>query len=150
MLTEEQKKIVIETANSYLDVPYDRGANEIEGYQKIDCSLLTQLSYKKISVVLERSSILQAADKKAEEVIPKEDYSNLEIGDLIFFRSDRGFYYDELFDFRKIYIGHVGIYFGDGKIIHARKSKGKVLIEYLEDLKKENPDSYTIVLVKRY
>ena len=150
MLTAKQKEEIIKTATSHLGVAYDRGATAEQSEQKIDCSLLSQIAYKSAGIEIERSSILQAADKNAKEIEITENYENLELGDLIFFRSDRGFYYDELFDFRKIYIGHVGIYIGNGEIIHARKAKGGVLIEKLENLKNEDPSSYSITMIKRY
>jgi cell wall-associated NlpC family hydrolase len=148
-MTEEQKKNVVEAAQQYLGTPYERGTDEKKAKEAIDCSLLMQLAYKTVGIEIGRSSILQAAEKSGIEIIPKEDFSNLEIGDLIFSRSDRGFYYDELFDGRKLCIGHVVMYIGEGKIINSRKSKGGVIIEDLRTMIAEN-SNYEIVLVKRF
>ena len=76
------------------------------------------------------------------------DFSKLETGDILFMRSTRGYYNDELFSDRKIAIGHVAIYIGDSKIIHARSSINAVAEQELKDLIK-NPN-YKIVLVKRF
>ncbi|RJQ30033.1 hypothetical protein C4565_01170 [Candidatus Parcubacteria bacterium] len=146
-MTETQKLQVVETAKKYIGTPYERGTESATS--AIDCSLLTQLAYKSAGIEIGRSSILQASEKLGIEIIPNKDLSNLEIGDLIFSRSDRGFYYDELFGYRKICIGHVVIYIGNGEIINSRKSKGGVLIEKLDDLIKESPN-YEIVLIKRF
>jgi len=148
-MTESQKVTAVETAKKYIGTPYERGTELESATKAIDCSLLTQLAYKSAGIEIGRSSILQASEKLGIEIIPNKDFSNLEIGDLIFSRSDRGFYYDELFRYRKIYIGHVVMYIGNGKIINSRKSKGGVVIESLHEMIEENPN-YEIVLVKRF
>ena len=66
-----------------------------------DCSGLTQYVYGKNGYDLKRVCSGQMADGL---IVSKE---GLQVGDLIFFRS--GGYY----------VGHVGIYVGDGQIIHA-------------------------------
>ena len=62
-------------------------------------------------------------------------------------RSDRGYYDDESFGGRKIHIGHVVLYIGDGKIIHSQKSAGMVIEQNLDELIKE--PNYEIALIKR-
>jgi cell wall-associated NlpC family hydrolase len=147
-MTEQQKTNVIEKAKSYLGTIYEYGAGASETQNAVDCSLLTQLAMKAAGIEIGRSSILQAADAKGKEIEMNENLSNLEKGDLIFFRSDRGFYYDELFGGRKISVGHVALFLGNGEIIHSRKAKGGVCIENLSEVTK-NPN-YAIVMVKRF
>jgi len=147
-MTEEQKIKLVEISKNLLGKPYHYGAEPKDAPHSFDCSSFTQYIFKQIGIELPRSSILQAAEKKGKEITPKSDFSNLEIGDLLFMRSDRGFYYDELFHGRKIMIGHVAIYLGDDQIIHSRKIKNGVVIESLSGLIKE--PNYAIVLVKRF
>jgi cell wall-associated NlpC family hydrolase len=136
LLSEEAKKL--------LGVPYKYGAKSEEAPKFFDCSSLTQYLYKKIGVELPRSSILQAVAGK-EIFYPQE---KLEVGDLIFFRGQRGHYNDELFpNHPPVYIGHVAVYIGDEKIIHATGSAGKVVEENLKEFIKR--PNCSIVMVKR-
>ena len=63
-------------------------------------------------------------------------------------RSDRGYYYDESFENRKLYIGHMGIYCGDGMLLHAKKSLGGVVLQKLSELQ-EHPN-YKAQIIKRF
>ncbi|MBI5306671.1 C40 family peptidase [Candidatus Wolfebacteria bacterium] len=143
-MVEKQIKI-IEIAKKFIGVPYKRGANFSGKPDYFDCSSFIHYVFKKIGVELPRSSILQAACGK--EILPEKNFKNLKIGDLLFMRSDRGYYDDESFNGSKIYIGHVAIYLGDNNIIHSRKKFGGVIEQKIEDLIKE--PNYEIVLVKR-
>ncbi|MDI6733875.1 MAG: C40 family peptidase [Patescibacteria group bacterium] len=147
-MIEEQKNKLVEMTKGLIGKPYKYGADPTEAPDCFDCSSFTQYVFKQIGIDLPRSAILQAADQKGKEIIPEPGFSNLEIGDLLFIRSDRGFYYDELFQDRKIMIGHAMIYLDDDKVIHSRKNKNGVVIEGLNELIKE--PNYTIILVKRF
>ena len=101
---------LLEIAKSFLNVPYLWGGKSKLGF---DCSGLIQTVYKKLGVDLPRDSSEQIKSKNLIEI----KYSNIRLGDLLFFGSDA-------------FINHVAIYIGDGEIIH---SSGKVKIEKLED-----------------
>jgi|SRR3989344_288461 len=137
-----------ELTKELVGAKYDYAAKPEEAPEVFDCSSFVQYVFRQVGIDAPRSSILQAGDKKGKEVKFSGDFKELEAGDLIFMRSDRGFYYDELFDGRKLYIGHVAIYVGEGKIAHARKKAGGVVIQSLEEVIKE--PNYEIVLIKRF
>ena len=144
---ENISKIVtlLEEAESMLGAPYKYGAysEKAKGAEtEFDCSSFVQYIYKKVGVKLPRSTIFQAKegkDVKGKKFLP---------GDLLFFRSDRGHYHDDLFSGKKIYIGHVAIYFANNLIIHAKSSFGGVVLQKLSELQKNK--NYEVVLTKRY
>lgn len=87
------------TAAKYIGAPYVYGGRGPKGF---DCSGLALYVYKQHGVKLPPTSKTQA---KAGEPVNKKE---LLPGDLVFFRTSAlgG-------------VGHVGIYIGDGKFIHA-------------------------------
>lgn len=98
---------IIATGNRYLGTPYKFGAPS--GVTSIyDCSSFTQYVYKKNGITLPRTSRDQAT--KGYYV----SRSNLRKGDLVFFstRSSGG------------RIAHVGIYAGNGQILHTYGAGG--------------------------
>jgi cell wall-associated NlpC family hydrolase len=148
-MTSSQKEKLVKLARNLIGKSYKYGVSQEEAPNFFDCSSFTQYVLKQIGIELPRSSILQAADLKGEEINPLPDLSNLKIGDLLFMRSDRGHYYDRLFGGREVYIGHVGIYIGNGEVIHSREEKiDGVGIEKLDELTK-NPN-YHIAIIKRF
>jgi cell wall-associated NlpC family hydrolase len=96
--------IAVSAASSQLGVPY-RFAAESPGVA-FDCSGLTKYSWGKAGVYLPHQSAQQYASTPH---VPKED---VQPGDLIFYKSP---------------IGHVGIYIGNGQMIHA-PSPGKFVM----------------------
>lgn len=95
-------------ANSWIGTPYRYAGNDRSG---IDCSALTLNVFRDaLAISLPRNSARQA------EQCRKIDRDELIAGDLVFFSSGRSGS-----------IGHVGIYVGDGRIIHASPSKGVVI-----------------------
>ena len=86
----------VETALAQLGDAYVWGAEGPDGF---DCSGLTSFAYKAAGVSLPRSSRAQA--QIGQEVSRAE----LQPGDLVFFYNP---------------ISHVGLYIGDGKMVHAR------------------------------
>ena len=147
-MTETQKNKLIAIATDLVGKPYKYGADPKDAPNCFDCSSFTQYAFWQIGIELPRSGILQAADEKGKEIEVEENFSNLETGDLLFMRSDRGHYNDELFDGRKIDIGHVVMHLNDGKIINARQKKGGVIIENLQEFTQK--PNYKIVLAKRF
>lgn len=114
-MTKAQKEKLVATARNLIGKPYKYGAAPEEAPDYFDCSSFTQYIFKQIGVELPRSSILQAADPQGREIVPIDDFSNLETGDLIFFHGTHG-HYSLRFPHG---IGHVVLYLGNGKIVHA-------------------------------
>lgn len=86
---------------------YVWGGNSLQS--GVDCSGLTQQVFKKFGIDLPRVTYSQIGVGKAIKM------NNLKAGDLVFFDTDKGTAGPD----------HVGIYVGDGKMIHApRPGKG--------------------------
>jgi len=104
---------VLAQAHGHLYTPYCRGGSLQRGHAT-DCSGFVQYIYQKANIDLPRSSPEQAQVGKV--VARTMDFSKLMAGDLLFFsRGGR-------------YIGHVGIYAGEGKMIHASSRRHGVII----------------------
>lgn len=104
---------LIDKAMDYLGVPYRFGGSSLKG---IDCSAFVQIVYKYFSIDLPRTAREQF--KAGVKVSKKEQ---LRIGDLIFFRTYAKF------------PSHVGIYVGEGKMIHASSREKKVTITSINE-----------------
>lgn len=99
-----------ETASHFLGTPYRFGG---EGASGIDCSSFVQQVFRENRIELPRTAREQiriGTDVPAGE---------LRKGDLVFFQTYAS------------YPSHVGIYLGDGKMIHASSGKGEVTISDL-------------------
>ncbi|HVI41367.1 MAG TPA: NlpC/P60 family protein, partial [Anaerovoracaceae bacterium] len=105
----------VEYAEEYLGIPYAYGGATPDGF---DCSGFTQYIAANFGGHLPHSSGEQYYYGIS---IEKED---LQLGDLVFFETSD--------DTKKI--GHVGIYIGDGKFIHAPQSGGYVEISNLSNV----------------
>lgn len=90
----------VEIAKLYLGVPYVYGGTSPNGF---DCSGLMQFVYKQLGYSINRVAADQMKDGVA---IAKEDMAP---GDLIGFYSSPG----------GSYVSHIGMYVGDGMMIHA-------------------------------
>ena len=107
---------VIEFAKTLLGKPYVWGA---EGPSSFDCSGYTQYVFKKsVGISLPRVSREQARFGKSVS------RNNLQKGDLIALDMEGA---------NNGQVNHIGIYMGDGKIIHASATKKKVLISNMTD-----------------
>ena len=105
------RRNLVETARSYLGVPYLWGGSTEQGF---DCSGLAMAVYQLNGLRLPRSSQAQI---EAGRVVAN---SELQSGDLVFFAmSGNG------------RVSHVGIYVGDGIFIHAPGKGRKVCAESL-------------------
>lgn len=109
---------ILAQAYNYLGYPYRRGSS-LETSNATDCSGFVQFIYQKSNIDLPRSSSEQAREGRV--VSRTLDYASLLPGDLLFFGS------------RGRRINHVGIYLGDGKMIHASNSRRKVVISDLHE-----------------
>ncbi len=105
-LTNVNSSKLISTAKKYIGVKYLFGAGPYPKSNRFDCSTYTQYVYAKHNVKLPRLSRNQA--KKGYAV----SRTNLRKGDLMFF------YLPGRYKSNKI-VGHVGIYMGNGKMIHS-------------------------------
>lgn len=102
---------VINTGKTYLGVPYKFGAKAGSGY--FDCSLFTQTAFGKNGITLPRNS------RQQSQVGSYVSKSNLKAGDLVFFSTVAT---DKKSGVNRI--GHVGIYIGDGMMIHTYGAGG--------------------------
>lgn len=98
------------TAERYLGIPYRFGG---EGAAGIDCSSFVQQVFREHQIELPRTAREQI--QLGSDVAPGE----LKKGDLVFFHTYAS------------YPSHVGIYLGEGKMIHASSGKGEVTVSDL-------------------
>ena len=95
---------IVSDAKEHLGTPYVWGGSTPSGF---DCSGFVQYVLKQNGITLPRTTSEQV---KAGTAISKSD---LQPGDLVFLQNTY-----------KAGVSHVGIYIGDGKMIHASSSKG--------------------------
>lgn len=98
--------------NQFVGCKYVYGGSTPKGF---DCSGLTMYVYKKYGVNLSHSATAQS------KVGTKVERANLQPGDLVFFRNYR----------TNKGIGHVGIYIGNNKFVHASTEKTGVITSTL-------------------
>lgn len=96
-----------QTAEQYLGTPYRFGGETASG---IDCSSFVQQVFRENHIELPRTA------REQINVGSEVPTSELRKGDLVFFQTYAS------------YPSHVGIYLGDGKMIHASSGKGEVTI----------------------
>ncbi len=113
MTAEEKKKKIVEIAKGLIGKPYKYGATPDEAPEFFDCSSFIQYVFKEIGVDLPRSTILQANEGNAVKL------EEIEPGDLLFFHGTQGFYNEKFPEG----IGHVVLYIGDDKTIHASSKR---------------------------
>lgn len=99
---------LVSIAKKYLGIPYVWGGSSPKGF---DCSGFTQYCYKQIGINIPRTSSEQS--KSGQSV----SRNNLHPGDLVFFSTNG-----------TGKVSHVGMYIGDGNMIHAPKPGDKVKI----------------------
>lgn len=96
-------------ARSYLSIPYRYGA---QSRKSTDCSGFVQQVFREFDIKLPRTA------REQYKVGSKIERASLSSGDLLFFRTRA----------RRKYPTHVGIYLGNGKMIHASSRQRKVVI----------------------
>lgn len=109
-MSVEQLKTALTAAAGKLGRPYVWGA---EGPDSFDCSGLVQWAFAQAGVRMPRVTSQQWATG------PQVPLSQAQPGDLLFWRNDPT---------NPGYISHVGIYWGDGKMLHAPRTGDVVKI----------------------
>jgi hypothetical protein len=109
--SEQLGQLIVDTAKKYLGTPYVWAGTSPSGF---DCSGFVHYVYEECGYAINRT----AASIYNNGVYV--DKSELQVGDAICFGSSSN------------YIGHVGIYIGDGQFIHASSGSGKVIITDLD------------------
>jgi cell wall-associated NlpC family hydrolase len=124
--------LIVKISKQLLGKSYRMGGNG-NGNEGIDCSGFMKKIYQTLTLSLPHSSREQA--KLGSLVTTEWDLSRLKIGDLLFFKRNRG-----------KQIGHTGMYIGEGQMIHSSSSQKGVVISNLR-----NSDYYNrnFVMAKR-
>ena len=115
---------IINAGLKYLGIPYKYGDSRSDK-RYMDCSDFTYNTFKDIGIKLPTNSRSQAKYVQ-EHGTPVYDVDKLQKGDLIFMMSYKGSKASSYsgIDPLKQRITHVGIYAGDGKILHTYGSGG--------------------------
>ncbi|UVI29339.1 stalk domain-containing protein [Paenibacillus spongiae] len=118
-LAEKQADALIAFGSQYLGTPYEFGAKSGQT-NTFDCSSFVEHVFKEVlSIDLPRVSYDQALEGKEVGI------GEIRKGDLLFFGA------------RGLEIGHVGIYAGDGKILHTfSKERGVHIGDFNDNWKK--------------
>lgn len=127
---EGKNQQVVQTGRKYLGVPYKWGGTNPQ--KGLDCSGLLQLVYKQHGVDLPRVSRQQA--KEGREV-PSLDKA--QPGDLVAF-SNRGYN-----------VGHIGMYIGNGEMLHAPRSGTNVRVDGISEYYGENNWQDKLTTIRR-
>jgi LysM repeat protein len=98
-------------AFNYLSIPYRFGGSSRRG---IDCSAFVQQVFREMDVQLPRSA------REQFRIGEKVERDQMQKGDLLFFRTYARF------------PSHVGIYLGDGKMIHASSRSHRVVVTSID------------------
>jgi LysM repeat protein len=106
-----ERNLFIRVAKTFLGVPYRLGGSTLKG---IDCSAFVKKIYEIFNVYLPRTAREQFRFGK------KVDKTQLEEGDLVFFKTRRG------------ENTHVGIYIGNNEFVHASYQCREVKIDNLD------------------
>lgn len=112
--TQQIGALVAEAAR-WLGVPYKYAGNDKKG---VDCSGLTsQVFLKTFNVKMPRSS------REQQQWCTNIKKENLQPGDLVFFATGSN----------RNRVSHVGLYIGNGDIIHASSSRGVIISNLTEN-----------------
>jgi len=109
----QQREIIAHYAIQSLGLPYKWGGQSPK--TGFDCSGLASYTYKKAGIILPRTAKAQLGNGRSVEK------NKLQVGDLVFFKGPE----------KKGGL-HVGIYLGDGVLIHAPGKGGHVSFEKLD------------------
>lgn len=104
---------IIATAKSLMGLKYVYGGTSTT--KGMDCSAFTQWAFKQHGVDISRTTQTQVQEGKW---VSK---SSLQPGDLVFYNTNKA-------------NGHVGIYIGNGQVLHASSYYGKVVVGNLDSV----------------
>jgi cell wall-associated NlpC family hydrolase len=111
------KSNLISYAQNFLGTPYKFSAGPYDRTHTFDCSSFVQYVYAHFGVKLPRSSRSQA------QVGQTITINNLQPGDLMFFYTPGRFASNRI-------VGHVGIYAGNGQIVHTYGQPGVTVTQF--------------------
>ncbi len=123
------QELIVKSAPQYIGVPYKHGASVLfDAPNYFDCSSFTAFLCAQVGVSIPRMSVDQMVFGDAIEE------KDLLPGDLVFSNSDNGKIFYESIEWQKGTIveegvDHVGLYMGDGLVIHATRKTGVVVEE---------------------
>lgn len=111
----KSERTLVKEATAWLGTPYKYGGNTRSG---VDCSgFVYHVFRNSLDITLPRNS------GKQHDYCRKISKKDLSTGDLVFFATTRG----------SSKVSHVGLYVGDGKMIHASTSRGVVCQNLSDD-----------------
>jgi murein DD-endopeptidase len=116
---KEQRRHIVKRAMSQRGTPYRYGAESPR--TGFDCSGLMYWTFKNHGETLPRSSSDQWRLRKKKGYKRVWDKKNLHRGDLLFFKTGSA------------PVGHVGLYIGDGKMVHTGSSGGRVRTDHISE-----------------
>jgi cell wall-associated NlpC family hydrolase len=111
-------QLLVDLSKQLLGTAYRLGGYG-QGRDGIDCSGFMKKVYQSLTLNLPHSSREQA--KMGALVTTDWDLSRLRIGDLLFFKRNRG-----------QQIGHTGMYIGEGRMIHSSSRKGVIITNLID------------------
>ncbi len=106
-IASEARQVLVENAYNLLNTPYVWGGNL--PHRGMDCSGLSSYCYRQIGVGLPRTA------RSQEYTGISIPLSEAQPGDLLFFG-------------RSGYASHVGMYVGNGQMIHASQGRGRIVL----------------------
>ncbi|OHA55151.1 MAG: hypothetical protein A2388_02850 [Candidatus Veblenbacteria bacterium RIFOXYB1_FULL_43_13] len=137
MSNKLKQQRLVDLAYQQIGKPYKYGAKVAIQPKVFDCSSLVQWLYQKGGIKLPRRSLEQAAQGRSV----RRRIELLQPGDLLFFTGEYG-HYDPKYPQG---IGHVAVYVGDKKAIHAKGVNGNGKVKVVPIIKLwRRPDLVTI------
>lgn len=115
---EQKRERLVFFALKQIGKPFKWGIKKHEIGKFFDCSSLTQYLYKRVGIELPRTTILQAYHGQTIKSAKKPPFfreKNLKIGDLLFFKGEKGHFTPEFPNG----ISHICMYLGNQRFIHA-------------------------------
>lgn len=107
---------IVKFALQFKGTPYVWGGNDLR--KGVDCSGLVQQVYKNFGINVSRTTYSQIGEGKAVKM------NELQAGDMVFFDTNP----------RQKGPDHVGIYIGNGQVLHAPRPGAKVRVEKMETM----------------